>query len=122
MPNIFHVWEAEGWEEPMIEEQFSPDRTTLALSFRKKKAIKIGDKKQAIKTSDKKQAIKTAQNRNKIRLFLEKNGEAKTSDIAKHIELSMVRTRAILGAMVTDGELESIGGNRNRRYRLSSSS
>ena len=43
VPNIFNVWEAEGWEEPLIEEQFSPNRTILTLSFQKKKAIKIGD-------------------------------------------------------------------------------
>lgn len=44
VPNIFNVWEQEGWEEPIIEEKFSPDRTTLTLSFRKKQAIKSGDK------------------------------------------------------------------------------
>ena len=49
VPNIFNTWEDQGWVEPVIEEQFDPDRTLLILSF---------DKKQAIKTSDKKQAIK----------------------------------------------------------------
>ena len=48
VPNIFNTWEDQGWVEPVIEEQFDPDRTLLILSF---------DKKQAIKTSDKKQAI-----------------------------------------------------------------
>ena len=51
VPNIFNTWEDQGWVEPVIEEQFDPDRTLLILSF---------DKKQAIKTSDKKQAIKQA--------------------------------------------------------------
>ena len=50
VPNIFNTWEDQGWVEPVIEEQFDPDRTLLILSF---------DKKQAIKTSDKKQAKKT---------------------------------------------------------------
>ena len=53
VPNIFNTWEDQGWVEPVIEEQFDPDRTLLILSF---------DKKQAIKTSDKKQAIKTPGN------------------------------------------------------------
>ena len=44
VPNIFNTWEDQGWVEPVIEEQFDPDRTLLILSF---------DKKQAIKTSDK---------------------------------------------------------------------
>lgn len=44
VPNIFNVWADEGWEEPVIEERFDPDRTVLTLSFKKS-----GDKKAAIK-------------------------------------------------------------------------
>lgn len=40
VPNIFNVWEDEGWEEPIIEESFNPDRTSLTLRFTKKQAIK----------------------------------------------------------------------------------
>lgn len=40
VPNIFNVWEDEGWEEPVIEESFDPDRTSLTLRFVKKQAIK----------------------------------------------------------------------------------
>lgn len=43
VPNIFNVWSNQGWEEPMIEEGFDPDRTVLSLSFKKS-----GDKKAAI--------------------------------------------------------------------------
>ena len=49
--------------------------------------------------------------------FLQKNGEAKTADIAEAIGLSPVRTRAILSNME---ELETLGSNRNRTYRLKS--
>ncbi len=35
VPNIFDVWEQEGWVEPVIEEEFGPDRTTVILDFRK---------------------------------------------------------------------------------------
>ena len=115
VPNIFNVWADEGWEEPMIEERFDPDRTVLSLSFVKKQAIKVSDKKQAIKTSDKKQAIKTAENIEKIRIYLEQSGESKTSDIAEYIGLSPARTRALLNEME---DVMTIGGNRNRTYRL----
>ena len=67
VPNIFNTWEDQGWVEPVIEEQFDPDRTLLILSFDKKQAIKTSDKKQAIKTSDKKQANKSCHKKqNKI--------------------------------------------------------
>ena len=46
VPGIFNVWRDEGLEEPIIEEKYNPDRTSLILSFEK-------NKKQAIKTSDK---------------------------------------------------------------------
>ena len=91
VPNIFNTWEDQGWVEPVIEEQFDPDRTLLILSFDKKQAIKTSDKKQAIKTSDKKQANKschkkqnqkTLENIEKIREYLSKNNISKTSDIA----------------------------------------
>ena len=115
VPNIFNVWEDEGWEEPVIEERFDPDRTVLTLSFVKKQAKKTSDKKQAKKTIDKKQAKKTLENIRKIKCFLEQNGESKTSDIAEYIGLSSARTRALLSDMK---EIEAVGGNSNRVYKL----
>lgn len=50
VPDIFSVWEQEGWKEPEIVEQHGPDRTILTLSLIKKSAIKISDKKSAIKS------------------------------------------------------------------------
>ncbi len=109
VPNIFNIWEDEGWVEPMIEEQFNPDRTILTLEFKKKQAKK--------KTSDKKQAKKTIENMEKIRKYLREHGESKTNDIADYIELSPARTRAMLAEM---GDVKSRGGNSNRRYMLKS--
>ncbi|MCM1126352.1 MAG: putative DNA binding domain-containing protein [Lachnospiraceae bacterium] len=115
VPNIFNVWEEEGWEEPIIEESFDPDRTSLILKFVKKQAIKTSDKKQAIKTSDKKQAIKTSTNMEKIRLYLREHETAKAKDIAEILGLSVPRTRAMLSEMY---DVEAQGANRTRVYRL----
>ena len=98
VPNIFNTWEDQGWVEPVIEEQFDPDRTLLILSFDKKQAIKTSDKKQAIKTSDKKQANKSCHKKTKTKKHLEKYRKKsesiylktisqKTSDIAEYIGL-----------------------------------
>ncbi len=115
VPNIFNVWEDEGWEEPDIKEDFDPDRTSLTLKFLKKQAIKTSDKKQATKTSDKKQAIKTKNNQEKIRLFLRGRETAKTRDVADLLGLSMARTREILSVM---DDVEAMGRNKARIYRL----
>lgn len=115
VPNIFNVWNDEGFVEPVIEEKFDPDRTILLLTFDKKQAIKTSDKKQATKTSDKKQAKKTIENIEKIKRYLEQHGESKTNEIAVYIGLSSSRTRALLNVME---EVEPFGGNMNRTYRL----
>ena len=41
VPNIFNVWNDEGFVEPEIEERFDPDRTILTLSLRKKRRKKV---------------------------------------------------------------------------------
>lgn len=62
VPNIFNTWEDEGWKEPIIEERFDPDRTTLTLEFVEKETNEENKRrKQAEKTSEedkqRKQAI-----------------------------------------------------------------
>ncbi|MCD7904852.1 MAG: hypothetical protein LUG24_04605 [Clostridiales bacterium] len=49
VPNIYDVWESEGWEKPVVKEEYSPDRTVLTLPFETETGDKIGDKKPAIK-------------------------------------------------------------------------
>ena len=115
VPNIFNVWEDEGFVEPEIEERFDPDRTILTLIFKEKQAIKISNKKQAIKTSDKKQTKKTQKNIEMIREFLIQNGEVKANDVAAYIGLSPTRTRAILKEME---DVEAIGPNKSRTYKI----
>ena len=115
VPNIFNTWEDQGWVEPVIEEQFDPDRTLLILIFDKKQAIKTSDKKQANKSCHKKQNQKTLENIEKIREYLSKNNISKTSDIAEYIGLSLPRTRAILKEIP---DVSPIGNNSNRKWTL----
>lgn len=44
IPDIYQVWENEGWPMPVVEESYNPDRTRLSLEFSKKQAIKTSDK------------------------------------------------------------------------------
>ncbi len=115
IPDIYQVWENEGWQIPVIEESYNPDRTCLSLEFAEKRTIKTNDKKQTIKTNDKKQTTKTENHREKIREFLIQTELASAKDIAKIIGLSAERTRVILSKM---DNIEPIGENRNRMYKL----
>ena len=53
MPDIYSVWEQQGWKRPEVIEEYGPDRTILKLSF-----TKSADKKTLIKSADKKALIK----------------------------------------------------------------
>ena len=117
VPNIFNTWEDQGWVEPVIEEQFDPDRTLLILSFDKKQAIKTSDKKQAIKTSD--TTIYSRQKQSVIE-YLTREIQADCKTIADLLEISSPRARAVLTKMVKEEIIITEGGNRNRTYKLKS--
>ena len=57
VPDIYAVWESQGWEAPTVEEQYNPDRTILTLVFREKQAEKTSRKN--------KQSWKSSKNRRK---------------------------------------------------------
>jgi hypothetical protein len=40
IPDIYNIWENEGWAMPIVEESYNPDRTRLSLEFTKKQTIK----------------------------------------------------------------------------------
>ena len=112
IPKIVNIWNDEGLKPPVIEELFSPDRTVLTLSLEKKQAIKTSDKSennQSDKTS------KTMKHQEKILDYLKDNGRSGCNEIASYIGLSPERTRAILSQMK---EIEIIGANKNRTYRI----
>lgn len=102
VPDIFSVWDEEGWITPIVEEQFKPDRTILTLAFLKKQANKQISKR-------------TSEHIDKIRKYFESVDEATSNDIASAIGLSPARTRAILFEM-TD-EIKAVGATNRRRYR-----
>ena len=112
IPNIFFVWKTQGLPDPVITEQFTPERISVFLPLKK-----IGDKKSAIKIGDKKSAI--AEDRMKqIVDYLTEHRSAKASEIADHIGLQPSRTRDYLTELVYAGIVITEGKNRNRVYRL----
>ena len=66
VPLIFNTWEDQGWNEPLIEERFDPDRTILSLDFspkqaKKNKRRKTGEENRRRKTGEEKRAKKTGE-------------------------------------------------------------
>ena len=126
VPDIYGVWEQQGWKEPEVLEQYGPDRTILKLSFVEKVAIKSGDKKVAIKSGDKKVAIKgrseqpikkkTEKNLETILEYMAEDTEYKTPEIADILDVKISRARKLMSLLVQQGKIEALGGNRDRRY------
>ena len=106
VPDIYAVWDKEGWTAPKIEEQYGPDWTILTLGFLPKPTIKTDEKKSAVKSDIKKDMI---------REYLKDKDSAKTADIAVAIGLGITRTKELIYDMP---DVEALGGNRNRTYRL----
>ena len=118
VPDIYGVWEQQGWEKPEVTEEYGPDRTILKLSFVKKVAIKNGDKKVAIKNGDKKKISKKTEQQLEIILgYMNFDREYKTSDIAAFIGVKESRARALVNELVNTGNIKAIGKNKGRRYK-----
>ncbi|MBR1938127.1 MAG: hypothetical protein IJ836_04140 [Spirochaetales bacterium] len=64
VPDIFSVWDEEGWIAPTVEEEYKPDRTRLTLAFKEKQAER-GTKQAEKGTKQAEKRNKTSGKRNK---------------------------------------------------------
>jgi predicted HTH transcriptional regulator len=121
IPDIYQVWEDEGWAEPKFEEQYNPDRTILTLSFEKsddkKVTIKSDDKKTTIKSDDKKRT-KTIRQQEHILKNMISGKEYRLQDFCDLLGLKETRTKEILKPLIDDGKIVITGKNKDRRYIL----
>ena len=113
VPNIYAVWKNEGWQEPILEEQFNPDRTILSLTLSpqtiEKVTIKSGDKIRVAISEVKKKAIVD---------YLSEHGSCKASELSELLEVNASRTKVYLKELIAEGLVIADGANRNRTYRL----
>ncbi|MDR0381712.1 MAG: hypothetical protein LBH86_06965 [Oscillospiraceae bacterium] len=119
IPNIYSVWRTQGWRDPVLDEQFNPDRTVLTLTL-----SPIGDRKtgSAIEVGDREaeSAIESVDAKQKIIEYLTDNVTCKASDISELLNLKPSRTRDYLAQLVAEDILIAEGVNRYRTYRLKS--
>lgn len=118
VPNIFNVWEDEGFVEPVIEERFDPDRTILSLSFIKKQAKKKSDRKKATEKSDRKKLTKKTQEQyEKILAFMQPNTWYKATDLVDVAGVKITRTKELLRELIDEKKLEDDGATKGKRYK-----
>lgn len=106
VPSIFDAWNEEGYDDPIIDEMFDPDRTVLTLPL-----IKTGDKKSAIKISN-----KTMERILCIYGYMEIGKEYSASQLIEASGVKESRLRDLLNIMTDEGMLISKGEKKNRVY------
>ena len=111
VPDIFAVWEQEGWKEPEVEEQYGPDRTILTLSLQKR--VAISSDKVAISADG-----TFTEHEEKIIEYLNEKKEISNSGAREVTGLSAAGVRKVLKKMVEKEILSETGKNRNRKYFL----
>ena len=99
VPNIFNVWADEGWEEPVIEERFDPDRTILSLSFKKKVTKKTQEKYDAILNA------------------MQPDKWYKAYEFESIAGVKESRIKVLLKDMTEQGLIESTGSTKGKMYK-----
>lgn len=118
IPNIYSVWQTQGWQDPTITESFAPERITLTLGLTKKAGIKTRDRKQGIEKRDRKITPKSVAQREAIIEYLTTNVTARNSDLAELLGLKADRVRVIINEMIEDEIVVASGDKRYRVYKL----
>ncbi len=110
IPNILRVWREHGWADPVITQSDRPDRTTVALSFKKRKRGRRTDGVSALINAEKR--------KNNVVEYLTYRVSADLSELSKVLELSPSRARPFLQKLTDENILTAEGDRENRIYKL----
>ena len=102
VPELYTVWEKEGWEEPVIEEHYGDaSRTVLTLSFRKNKSQSSKVPKSNGETLEK-----------GIIDCIERQADMKQKEIAEALNVSIQSVKRYMKIMADNGRIIRVGGKR----------
>lgn len=121
VPELFTVWEKEGWEEPQIEERLDgAERTIVMLSFKKKNAEKKYQKstgKVPEKGAGKKVTKKTLMQYDMILSAMEPGVWYQANEFINLLGLKESRTKILLRELVAARYLEDDGATKGKKYK-----
>ena len=113
VPDIYDVWKTQGWETPVVEEQYNPDRTILTLSF-----VQVGniENQEDLKyqgdtlndTLDPNDTLETL-----ILEQIKKNPRSKQIELAEITGSSIATIKRTMKKMTEQGIIQREGGKRN---------
>lgn len=113
VPDIYDVWKTQGWETPVVEEQYNPDRTILTLSF-----VQVGniENQEDLKYQGDTLNDTLEQNDTLETLILEqikKNPRSKQIELAEITGSSIATIKRTMKKMTEQGIIQREGGKRN---------
>ncbi len=118
VPDIYSVWQEQGWEEPKVEESYGVDRTVLTLSFAEKKATKKSDEiKTTKKTDEIKATEKSLRQKEEVLRHMQAGVWYKTSQLSEMMGLGTTRMKELLYALLAEGRIVSEGNTKAKMYR-----
>ena len=122
IPDIYQVWENEGWPMPVVEESYNPDRTRLSLEFVKKKTIKTNELEKEPKRSQKgaekepKRSQKGAERKREILELIKANPTITQTEIMKELDLTRKQVQKDMNELKERHIIEREGTNRSGRW------
>ncbi len=112
IPNLYRVWKAEGWPEPVFTESRNPDRVSLTLYMTSHSGS--GE----ITTAEKQVPLGALSQR---QLLIDHLTDLPTSDLfalSKVLGVSLSRTESLLQQLADEGIVTVETDQGNRRYKL----
>ena len=111
VPNIYSVWENQGWIAPEVIEEYAPDRTILKLSF-----VNANVKRVTEKSDRKKVTEKTEKQMEYILARMQLGVEYRVEEAAQWLNVGRTRARTLLKMLVADGKISETGATKMKRY------
>ena len=120
VPDIYSVWENQGWIAPEVIEEYEPDRTIFKLSFVNAEAKKVtekSDRKKVTEKSDRKKVTeKTEKQMEQILNRMQPDVEYKVEEVAEWLGIGRTRARTLVKMLVDDGKISEVGVTKMKRY------
>ena len=121
VPDIYSVWENQGWIAPQVLEEYAPYRTILRLAFirdDRKKVTEKSDRKKVTEKSDRKKVTeKTLIQKKMILSRMQPDSEYKIEEVADWLKVGRTRTRILLKMLVEEGKILETGITKMKRYK-----
>ena len=113
IPSIFAAWKRRGWQEPILRETLSPERTSMTLTFAPAKPQQEATAHEGARTG---QAALLATEA--VIEYLTSHIMATADELAGALDIPQARVKRIMSALAAEDIVLAEGQGSARRYRL----